>query len=54
MVAQKQTLLSALPADNPLSAAAQIQSQATLDKQVGGHLAVSGSSDNTPVLPHLR
>jgi hypothetical protein len=36
MVAQKQTLLAALPPDNPLSTASQIQSQSALDKQVDG------------------
>lgn len=34
MVAQKQALLSALPADDPLVAASQTQAQAALDKQV--------------------
>jgi len=34
MVAQKQALLSAMPADDPLATAAQMQQQAALDKQV--------------------
>lgn len=34
MVAQKQALLSAMPADDPLVTAAQMQQQAALDKQV--------------------
>lgn len=37
MVAQKQALLSALPADDPLVAASQTQAQAALDKQVRHH-----------------
>ncbi len=34
MVAQKQALLAAMPKDDPLATAAQMQSQAALDKQV--------------------
>jgi hypothetical protein len=51
MVAQKQTLLSALPADNSLSAASQIQSQAALDKQVR---QLSSNCQGMPSLAHPR
>ena len=51
MVAQKQTLLAALPPDDPLSAASQMQSQATLDKQVGWG---SGNRRGCPPVPNLR